>query len=96
MKLSNYYLYMKVTLVINQVKPVFNGVSQNQSNTCDQLEQRFIISVANENPKWTQGNRLQRGKTRMTKSQLFWVLHLIGREKGANFLGHTETNAIPD
>lgn len=51
MKLSNYYLYMKVTLVINQVKPVFNGASQNQSNHCDQLEQRFIISVANENPK---------------------------------------------
>lgn len=51
MKLSNYYLYMKVTLVINQVKPVFNGVSQNQSNHCDQLERRFITSVANENPK---------------------------------------------
>ena len=51
MKLSNYHLYMKVTLVINQIKPVFNGVSQNQNNHCDQLEQRFIISVANENPK---------------------------------------------
>ena len=64
--------------------------NQNQSNPSDQSEQGRTLSLANENSKCKHANCLKRGKTRMTKSRLFLVMHLIGGEDGARFLNQSQ------
>ena len=48
--------------------------------------------------KWKEADCLKRGKTRITESRLFWVLHLVGWEDGVRFLNqlHGKSDAIPD
>ena len=60
--------------------------NQIQINYNGQSKERKIPLRANENSKYKQFNFLKRGKTRLTKSWLVWVLHLIGLESGTNFL----------
>lgn len=59
---------------------VFNRMSkkQSQSMTVTNQKKGFALSLANENSKLKQVNGSKRGKTRMTNSRLFLVLHLIG------------------
>ena len=55
-------------------------------NNNSQWEERKISWRANEN------SNLTRGKTRVTKSWLVLVLHLIGWERGASFLDQSKSN----
>lgn len=45
-----------------------------------------------ENSKWNQADFLKRGKTRVTKSWIALILHLIGGERGASFLDQSQSN----
>ena len=47
-----------------------------------------VIAETNQKKRFTSSfaKCLKRGKTRMTKSQLFLVMHLIGREDDVRFL----------
>ena len=54
-------------------------------NNNSQWEERKISWRANEN------SNLTRGKTRVTKSWLVLVLHLIGWERGASFLDQSQS-----
>ena len=49
-----------------------------------------MLQGANENSEWKQANCPKRGKTRVTKSWLFLVLHLIGWEGVTSFLDQSQ------
>ena len=63
--------------------------NQNPSKSNDQSEQRFMLSLANENSEWKQANCpncLKRGKTRMTEARFFevciWLVERIAQVSG--------------
>ena len=58
------------------------------SNIDDQLEQRFILSLANENSKWKRARCLKCEKMWM---RFFLVLHLIGGEDGVSSLDQSQS-----
>ena len=59
--------------------------NQNQSNYSSQSEEREIPLRTNKNSKLIKVYRLERGKTRATKSWSVLALQLIGWESGAKY-----------
>ena len=66
-------------------------VKPNQSNYPSQSQQTQIIQWTNQNSKQIHVTSAKRGKTRASKSQLVWVLLLIGRESGARCFNQSQS-----
>ena len=71
----------------NVYRALFKRVwlNQNQSSYPSQSQQTQITQWTNQNSKQIHVTGPKRGKTRVSKSRLVWVLLLIGRESGARF-----------
>ena len=74
------------------IRMPFDWVSQNrkQSNHNGQSEQRLMSQGTNQSSKQINLTGLKRAKTRVTKSRLVFVLHLIGWEGGVSFLDQSQ------